>query len=120
MAEEKSQGRGQRKERRGVVTKNRMDKTLVVEVERKFRHPLYGKVMRAKKKYYVHDEKNEAEVGDIVSITETRPLSKKKRWRLAEIVRHTAAEEAEEPVYDTQGADIESRAREDLTGSDVS
>jgi small subunit ribosomal protein S17 len=79
--------RGQRKERKGFVLKDKMNKTIIVGVERRFRHPDYGKVVKRMKKYYAHDEKNEAKVGDFVRIAETRPLSKLKRWRLVEIVR---------------------------------
>lgn len=78
--------RNQRKEKTGVVTKDKMDKTRVVEVTRRFRHTLYEKVLTKKTKFYVHDEKNEAHVGDKVLITETRPLSKLKRWRLVSII----------------------------------
>lgn len=78
--------RGHRKERTGVVTSAAMDKTIVVRVERKKRHPLYGKEMRQSKTFYAHDEKNEAKEGDRVTIIETRPLSKLKRWRLVKIV----------------------------------
>jgi small subunit ribosomal protein S17 len=66
-----------------------MDKTVVVSVERRFAHPLYGKQVTRHKKYYAHDEQNEARVGDVVRITETRPLSKKKRWRLVEVIRRS-------------------------------
>ena len=78
--------RGQRKNREGMVISDGMDKTIVVRVERRERHPLYGKEIKLYKKYYAHDEKNEAHVGDKVSIAETRPLSRLKRWRLVEIV----------------------------------
>jgi len=64
-----------------------MDKTIVVNIERRFAHPLYGKQVTRHKKYYAHDQENEARMGDVVRIVETRPLSKKKRWRLVEIVR---------------------------------
>lgn len=77
--------RTQRKEKIGVVTKDKMDKTRVVEVTRRFRHTLYDKVLTKKTKFYVHDEKNEAHVGDKVIIMETRPLSKMKRWRLIKV-----------------------------------
>ena len=77
--------RNQRKERSGVVMSDAMDKTVVVQAERRIAHPVYGKIMRRSKKYYAHDEKNEAKKGDKVVITETRPLSKTKRWRLVEI-----------------------------------
>ncbi len=82
MATEK---RNTRKERTGVVVSDAMDKTVVVEAEQRYVHPVYGKVMRRTKKFYAHDEKNEAKKGDRVVITETRPLSKTKRWRLVEI-----------------------------------
>lgn len=75
-----------RKERVGVVTSTSMDKTIAVSVERKVKHPKYGKFMKTTKKFHAHDEKNECKVGDIVRIMETRPLSKTKRWRLVEII----------------------------------
>lgn len=78
--------RNTRKERVGVVVSNAQDKTIVVRIERRTTHPLYGKSLRVTKKYHVHDEANEANVGDTVRIMETRPMSKLKRWRLAEIV----------------------------------
>jgi small subunit ribosomal protein S17 len=78
--------RNMRKERQGVVVSDANDKTIVVRIERRTTHPLYGKSMVRTKKYHVHDEANEAGVGDTVRITETRPISKNKRWRLAEIV----------------------------------
>ena len=71
----------------GQVVSNKMDKTVVVRVDRTYRHPLYGKVLREFKKYYAHDEYNEAEIGDEVLIVESRPLSKLKRWVVQEIVR---------------------------------
>ena len=74
----------------GEVVSNKMKKTIVVEVVRKRSHPLYGRVISKAKKFYAHDEKNEAHVGDMVRLEETRPLSKLKRWRLKEIVRKTA------------------------------
>ena len=77
--------RNQRKERSGVVMSDAMDKTVVVQAERRITHPVYGKIMRRSKKYYAHDEKNEAKKGDKVVIAETRPLSKSKHWRLVEI-----------------------------------
>lgn len=79
--------RGVRKKREGVVISDAMDKTIVVSVERRYRHPTYGKEITRSKKYYAHDEKNEAHKGDVVLITETRPLSKLKRWRLVEILK---------------------------------
>ncbi len=86
MAQEKKT-RGHRKERKGFVLKNKMNKTVIVGVERRFRHPMYGKVVKKIKNYHVHDEKNESKVGDFVRIAETRPLSKLKKWRLVEILR---------------------------------
>ena len=79
-------GRGVRKERRGVVVSKSGDKTIVVKVERKKRHPLYGKVVKHLKKFHAHDEGNLAKVGDPVRIIECRPMSKMKRWRLLEVV----------------------------------
>ncbi len=81
------QAAGRRKEVVGQVVSNRMSKTIVVEVVRKKAHPLYGRVVSKKKKFYAHDEKNEAHVGDVVRLEETRPLSRLKRWRLKQVVR---------------------------------
>ena len=78
--------RNLRKERQGVVVSNKMDKTVVVAVERKEKHPLYGKFVKKTTKFVAHDEKNECGEGDTVRIMETRPLSKTKNWRLVEIV----------------------------------
>jgi small subunit ribosomal protein S17 len=78
--------RGRRQERRGVVVSSAMDKTIVVKVETVKVHPRYKKVIRRARKFHAHDERNEANVGDVVRIVETRPLSKTKNWRLAEIV----------------------------------
>ena len=78
--------RNLRKERIGVVVSNKMDKSIVVAVERKEKHPLYGKFVKKTTKFVAHDEKNECSVGDTVRIMETRPLSKTKNWRLVEIV----------------------------------
>jgi small subunit ribosomal protein S17 len=78
--------RAYRKTRRGYVVSDKMDKTVVVEVEDRVKHPLYGKVMRRSSKVYAHDEQNSAGVGDLVLIMETRPLSATKRWRLVEIL----------------------------------
>ena len=90
---------GRRKQIVGEVVSNRMKKTIVVEVVRKKAHPFYGRVVSKAKKFYAHDEKNQAHVGDVVRLEETRPLSKLKRWRLKEVIRqaalvpeHTAAE----------------------------
>jgi small subunit ribosomal protein S17 len=78
--------RNLRKERIGVVTSNKMDKTITVAVRWKEKHPIYGKFVNKTKKYYAHDEKNECNIGDTVRSSETRPLSKLKRWRLTEII----------------------------------
>lgn len=75
-----------RKQRTGVVTSNSADKTITVLIERKLRHPKYGKFVKKSKKFLSHDEKNECNVGDTVKIMETRPLSKRKSWRLVEIL----------------------------------
>ena len=84
--EQMTQQRGRRKVRTGVVISDGMDKTVVVRVDRSFRHPLYDKTVRRSKKLAAHDESNEAHMGDRVRVVETRPLSKTKRWRLVEIV----------------------------------
>lgn len=81
--------RGNRKERIGEVISNKMAKTIVVRVERRFPHPRFKKVVTGYKKFYAHDEKAEAKVGDRVRIEETRPLSKTKRWRLVEVVERS-------------------------------
>ncbi|GAB4092387.1 small ribosomal subunit protein uS17 [Flaviaesturariibacter terrae] len=78
--------RNLRKTRIGVVTSNKMTKTITVAVERKVKHPIYGKFVKKTTKFHAHDEKNEASIGDVVRIMETRPMSKTKRWRLVEIV----------------------------------
>ena len=78
--------RNLRKTRIGVVTSDKMDKTITVAVERKVKHPIYGKFLKKTTKFHAHDEKEECGMGDIVKIMETRPLSKTKRWRLVEIV----------------------------------
>lgn len=80
------QKRNLRKERIGIVVSDKMDKSIVVAVKRKVKHPIYGKFINKTTKLYAHDEKNECGVGDTVRIMETRPLSKLKRWRLVEIV----------------------------------
>lgn len=79
-------GRGRRKTRTGVVSSSKMDKTIVVQVERKVKHPIYGKFIKNTTKFHAHDERNEAGAGDTVRIMETRPMSKTKRWRLVEIL----------------------------------
>ena len=78
--------RNLRKKRTGIVVSNAMDKTVVVSIQEKYKHPLYKKTVSQTKKYKAHDENNECNVGDTVLIVETRPLSKDKRWRVAEIL----------------------------------
>ena len=78
--------RNLRKERVGVVTSDKMDKTITVAVKWKEKHPIYGKFVNKTKKFHVHDEKNECGIGDVVRIMETRPTSKTKRWRLTQII----------------------------------
>ena len=78
--------RNLRKERTGVVTSNKMDKSITVAIKWKEKHPIYGKFVNKTKKYHAHDEKNECNIGDTVKIMETRPLSKTKRWRLVQII----------------------------------
>ena len=78
--------RNLRKTRIGLVVSNKMDKTVTVTVERKVKHPIYGKFVKKTTKFHAHDEKNECTIGDTVRIMETRPLSKTKRWRLVEVV----------------------------------
>ncbi|MGC3957450.1 MAG: 30S ribosomal protein S17 [Verrucomicrobiota bacterium] len=85
--------RGTRKERVGDVISNKMAKTIVVRVERRFPHPQFKKVVTAYSKFYAHDEKAEAKVGDTVRIEETRPLSKLKRWRLVAVVEKSSGVE---------------------------
>ena len=83
---ETTTSRGHRKERMGEVISNKMTKTIVVRVERRLPHPKFRKVVTAYNKFYAHDEKGEAKLGDRVRIVETRPLSKTKRWRLVEVI----------------------------------
>ena len=78
--------RARRKTRVGTVVSDKMNKTVVVRVERRYAHPLYGKQVTRSKKYHAHDENNEYHTGDVVRITETRPLSKQKRWRVSELI----------------------------------
>lgn len=87
MAEAIIEARGHRKERVGEVVSNKMTKTVVVRVERRFRHAKFNKIVTAFTKFYAHDEKNEARIGDLVRIQETRPLSRLKRWRLMEVLQ---------------------------------
>lgn len=88
MSTVETKERGNRKERSGVVVSDVQNKTIVVEVTRRTTHPRYKKVVKVKKKYTAHDEQNQAKIGDKVRITETRPMSKAKRWRLLEIISH--------------------------------
>ena len=78
--------RNLRKERIGIVASNKMDKSILVVVERKVKHPIYGKFVKKTSKFMAHDEKNECQIGDTVRIMETRPLSKSKNWRMSEIL----------------------------------
>jgi len=91
MSESNNIARAERKERVGEVVSDKMTKTIIVKVERRFRHPQFKKVVTQYRKFYAHDEKNEAKVGDKVRIQETRPLSKTKCWRLVEIVERNNA-----------------------------
>jgi small subunit ribosomal protein S17 len=86
MDGEKMTERNHRKERVGVVVSDKMNKSVVVNVERQLMHPIYGRTVRIKKRYVAHDETNDCKVGDMVKITETRPLSKTKRWRIVEVL----------------------------------
>jgi small subunit ribosomal protein S17 len=105
-----SQTRSKRKVFVGVVVSDKMDKTVVVAVDRLVRHPLYKKVVRKTSKFYAHDENNECRIGDIVEIMETRPLSKLKRWRIVRIIQRAkvplpvaqeeVAEETEEQLLE--------------------
>lgn len=78
--------RNLRKQREGIVTSNKMDKTITVEVQRRVKHPIYGKFVKKTSKLTAHDEQNQCDIGDLVKVMETRPISKNKRWRLTEIV----------------------------------
>ena len=91
MVEGQTATRAHRKERTGEVVSDKMDKTIIVRVERRFRHPKFKKVVTQYKKFYAHDEKEQANVGDRVRIEETRPLSKTKSWRLVEVVEKGSA-----------------------------
>ncbi len=92
MTEATIKQRGHRKVRQGTVVSVSGNKTIVVQVERRKRHPLYGKVIRLTRKFHAHDEENKAVVGDKVSITESRPISKLKRWRLVSVDTAATAE----------------------------
>lgn len=86
LSNRKKMERNLRKTRVGVVSSNKMAKTISVTVERKLMHPIYGKFVKKNKKFMAHDENNDCQIGDLVRIMETRPLSKHKRWRLVEII----------------------------------
>jgi len=91
-SEEQTRGReasdrGRRKVRQGVVVSDKMEKTVVVRIDRQMRHPLYKKIVRRSSKLAAHDERNDAHVGDTVRVMETRPMSKNKRWRVIEVVQ---------------------------------
>ena len=86
MTNEKATERNARKTRTGLVVSDKMDKTVVVAIERRVPHPIYGKMITRTRRLKAHDEENSAKVGDTVRIVETRPLSKDKRWRLVEII----------------------------------
>jgi small subunit ribosomal protein S17 len=88
IAPENAQARPLRKVRVGEVVSNKMDKTIVVRTVTRVPHPKFGKITKHISKFHAHDEKNEAQIGDRVSIMETRPLSKTKRWRLVEVLKH--------------------------------
>jgi len=95
-----SQSRGKRRIVEGVVKSNKMNKTIIVDVERLVKHPLYKKYIRRSTRLWAHDEENRAREGDVVRIMETRPLSKNKRWRLVEIVRPILKETADDTDAD--------------------
>jgi len=86
VSEEQTVERGRRKIRQGLVVSDKMDKTVLVQIDQVFKHPVYGKVVRKSSKLAAHDEANDAHTGDTVRIMETRPLSKSKRWRVIEVV----------------------------------
>jgi small subunit ribosomal protein S17 len=98
MAETSNISRGVRKERQGIVISRSGDKSIVVRVESRKLHPVYGKVIRQSRKFHAHDEKNEAQVGDRVSIVETRPISKLKNWRLSAVVERGVLKATETEV----------------------
>ncbi len=85
-AEEDNEGRNERKTRVGRVASNKMDKTISVTIARRLQHPIYGKYVKKSKKLIAHDENNDCQIGDLVRIMETRPLSRRKRWRLVEVI----------------------------------
>jgi small subunit ribosomal protein S17 len=78
--------RNLRKQREGIVTSNKMNKTITVEVQRKVKHPIYGKFLKKSSKLTAHDEENQCDIGDLVRVMDTKPISKNKRWRLTKII----------------------------------
>jgi small subunit ribosomal protein S17 len=98
MSELSNTSAGRRKQRVGEVVSDKMAKTIVVQVERRFRHPRYLKVITAHSKFYAHDENRSARVGDLVRIEETRPLSRTKRWRLIEVLNPDGSVRAAAPA----------------------
>ena len=87
MSEKVTEERGSRKVRQGLVVSNKMDKTVVVKIERRMQHPLYGKIIVRSNKYHAHDETNQVKTGDTVEITEGRPISKTKAWTVTRVVQ---------------------------------
>ncbi|MCS6951503.1 MAG: 30S ribosomal protein S17 [Bryobacterales bacterium] len=102
--------RGRKNEKVGVVVSDKMQKTIVVEVSRRVPHPLYKRIITVRKKFYAHDENNEARVGDVVRILESRPLSRLKRWRLAEILRRGTQVAVEPEELEPEGPPAKGRA----------
>ncbi len=107
-----------RKERIGIVLSDKMQKTIVVQIRRKALHPNYGKVIEMANKFKVHDEKNEAKIGDKVRIVETRPLSKDKRWRLVEVLARGAAGSSVD-IREVEGAETETKQKISKTKAKV-
>ena len=111
MSESTTKERGRRKTLIGIVVSNKMDKTAVVSVERRYPHPLYHKIIKSSKRYKAHDPKNEAVLGDVVRLEETRPLSKEKRWRIAEtLARGNVADIAPREIGVPEEALLEKQA----------
>ncbi len=103
MAEtQATEKQSRQKELVGYVVSNKMQKTIVVEVTRQKSHPLYGRVIKRSRKFYAHDEQGQAQIGDVVRITETRPLSKLKRWQLQEVMRRAKLAPQHQETPETQ------------------
>jgi len=98
--------RNARRQMLGVVRSISAPKTIVVEVERTYKHPKYGKYMRRRKRYMAHDEEQKAQLGDLVQVTGTRPLSRRKRWRLLDVVKRAEFVETEAVAGSTDGGDL--------------